>query len=278
MYKALQIEQKIRIDNMYTLFSDTREPNYHFEGERHNFWEVVCVLDGKVGVASEKELYTLSEGQAVFHTPMEFHNIWSENSKNTVFIFSFSGTMPKLDCKVYNIGTKERLLINEIIETYHQCFKNKEIHVSGIKPGMENEAEKIIKKLELLIVSILGNTQPEILDLDSKSAQNYINIISVLNNNTDKNLTIEEIADICSMSTSNLKKTFNKYSGVGIIKYFNGLKIEKAQKLLKSGYTVKETSLALGYTDQNYFSVVFKRISGISPLKYKNKIKQTVDI
>ena len=271
MYKALHIEQQVKIDNIYTLFSDTREPNYHFEGERHNFWEVVCVLEGKVGVASEKELYTVSEGQAVFHTPMEFHNIWSENSKNTVFIFSFSGSMPMLDSKVYNLGTEERLIINDIIETYEKVFKCKEIHVSKIHPGMENQAEKIIKKLELLIVSILGNTQPKILDLDSKSAQNYLNIISVLNKNTDKNLTVEEIADICNMSISNLKKTFNKYSGVGIIKYFNGLKIEKAQKMLNKGFTVKETALALGYTDQNYFSVVFKRLSGISPLKYKNK-------
>lgn len=271
MYKRLPIEQKVKIDSLYTLFSDTRGPNYNFEGERHDFWELVCVLDGKVGVASEKELFTLNEGQAVFHTPMEFHNIWSENSANTVFIFSFSGTMPKLKCNVYNFSSHERLLINEIIKTYRKVFKCTDIHVSRIKPDMDNEAEKIIKKLELLIISILGNSQAVILDLESKSAQNYMNIISVLNKNKDKNLTIEEIADICKMSPSNLKKTFRKYSGVGIIKYFNELKIEKAQKLLNKGYNVKETASLLGYTDQNYFSVVFKRITGQPPMKYKNK-------
>ena len=73
------------------------------------------------------------------------------------------------------------------------------------------------------------------------------------------------------MSQSNLKKTFRKYSGVGIIKYFNELKIEKAQKLLNSGYSVKETAATLGYNDQNYFSVVFKRVKGYSPIKLKSK-------
>ena len=49
----------------------------------HNFWEIVCVLEGEVGVASANDLYTLSKGQAVIHSPMEFHNIWSENLKKT---------------------------------------------------------------------------------------------------------------------------------------------------------------------------------------------------
>ena len=271
MYKRFPIEQKVKIDAIYTLFSDTREPNYHFEGERHNFWEMVFVLDGKVGIAFENELFTINENQAIFHTPMEFHNIWSENCTNTVFIFSFDGVIPKLNGNVYNFGSQERLIINEIIESYKKVFRCTDIHITRIKPGMENEAEKIVKKLELLITSVLGNSQATILDLESKSAQNYLNIISTLNRNTHKNLTIEEIAEICNMSPSNLKKTFSKYSGVGIIRYFNELKIEKAQKFLNKGYTVKEAALLLGYADQNYFSVVFKRITGQSPIKYKNK-------
>ena len=40
---------------------------------------------------------------------------------------------------------------------------------------------------------------------DTKSAQNYLNIVSVLNDNTETNLTVEEIADMCNMSPSNLK-------------------------------------------------------------------------
>ena len=271
MYKRLPIEQKIRINSLYTLFSDTREPNYHFEGERHDFWEVVCILEGKVGVASENELYTLNEGQVVFHKPMEFHNIWSENSKNTVFIFSFEGSMPELRYKVYNFGAAERALINEITELSSKTFKYTGLIMNRIKPSMESKAEIIIKKLELLIASLLNNAKVDILDLDTKSAQNYIHIISVLNDNIDSNLTIEEISELCNMSQSNLKKTFRKYSGVGIIRYFNELKIEKAQKLLNEGYNVKETASILGYADQNYFSVVFKRITGYSPIKYKNK-------
>ena len=271
MYKRLPIEQKIRIDALYTLFSDTREPSYSFEGERHDFWEIVCVLEGRVGVASDNDLYTLSEGQAVIHTPMEFHNIWSENVKNTVFIFSFAGKMPELKHKVYNFSASERAMISDIMEQSSKTFEYGGLIMKGIKKDMENEAEKTVKKLESFIASLISNDKVNILDLKSKSAQNYLHIISVLNNNINSNMTIEEIAELCNMSQSNLKNTFRKYSGVGIIKYFNELKIKKAQKLLNNGYTVKETATALGYSDQNYFSVVFKRIIGYSPIKLKNK-------
>jgi len=273
MYQKLPINKEINIDSLYTLFTDTRDCNYRYEGESHDFWEVVCVLDGNVGVAADDELYTLKQMQAVFHKPTEFHNIWSENQQNTVFIFSFSGTMPKLSHKVYNFGHEEIQLIEEIIELIPRVFSFDNLTITNIKEGMESEAERIVKMLELLIISLLNNIKANVSDISTKSAQNYLTIISMLNQNIDRNLSITEIGKMCNMSPSGLKKTFKKYSGVAIMRYFNELKIKKAQRLLKDGYSVKETAAKLGYNDQNYFSVVFKRITGISPVKYKNNIK-----
>ena len=272
MYPKMPIYKKVNIDSLHTIFTDTRDDNYKFEGESHDFWEVVCVLNGDVGVASNNELYTLHEGQTVFHKPMEFHNIWSENAKNTVFIFSFNGTMPPLNHKVYNFGHKEKALIDEIISHVPDVFEFDILNITKIKDGMDFEAERIVKMLELLIISFINNDKGNVSDISTKSAQNYLTIISVMNQNIDLNLSLPELAEICNMSISGIKKTFTKYSGMSVMKYFNELKIKKAQKLLKEGYSVKETSIILGYNDQNYFSVVFKKATGIPPVKYKNKI------
>jgi len=56
---------------------------------------------------------------------------------------------------------------------------------------------------------------------------------------------------------------------MGIMEYFNSIKMFRAQTLLKEGYTVKETALSLGFCDQNYFSTVFKRVMGKSPKELK---------
>ena len=271
MYQRMPITKEVNIDSLYTIFADTRDIDYKFEGESHDFWEVVCVLKGNVGVASNNDLYTLHEGQTVFHKPMEFHNIWSENEENTVFIFSFNGTMPKVTHKVYNFGPKEKAMIDEIIQLVPSVFEFDILKITKIKEDMNSEAERIVKMLELLIISLINNVKGNVSDIATKSAQNYLTIVSVLNQNIHRNISIPEIAKICNMSVSGIKKTFTKYSGMPIMKYFNELKIKKAQKLLKDGYSVKETASILGYNDQNYFSVAFKKATGISPVKYKNK-------
>ena len=87
--------------------------------------------------------------------------------------------------------------------------------------------------------------------------------------NIGKMLSVDDIAKLCSMSRSNVKRVFAKYSGMGVIEYFNDMKVKRAKKLLREGMSIKEVSLALGFYNQNYFSTMFKRIDGVSPGKYK---------
>lgn len=86
-----------------------------------------------------------------------------------------------------------------------------------------------------------------------------------------ENLSVPQIAELCNMSQICLQQTFSKYAGMGIIKYFNRLKIEKAIKMLQKGSSVQETADALGFSSQNYFSTTFKRITGKTPTSYKQR-------
>jgi AraC family transcriptional regulator, transcriptional activator for feuABC-ybbA operon len=61
-------------------------------------------------------------------------------------------------------------------------------------------------------------------------------------------------------------------TGYPIITYFNKMKIEKAKELLIEGNKkVKEVAYELGYTNEFYFSRMFKRIEGLSPIKFYSK-------
>ena len=53
------------------------------------------------------------------------------------------------------------------------------------------------------------------------------------------------------------------------MKYFNNIKITAAKSMLKEGFTVKETSEKFGFSNQNYFSTVFKKITGKSPSDFR---------
>ena len=84
--------------------------------------------------------------------------------------------------------------------------------------------------------------------------------------------TVDELADLCGMSTSNLKKVYSMYSVFSIHKYFVKLKIARAIEMLEEGYNVTEISDKLGFNNQNYFSIVFKRETSMSPLNYRKNI------
>ena len=96
-------------------------------------------------------------------------------------------------------------------------------------------------------------------------------IIKILENNVCSQLSIQEIADMCNISVSLVNKIFARYSSGGIHKYFLKLKIIKAIELLSDGIEISQISERLAFNNQNYFSLVFKRETGLSPLNYKKK-------
>ena len=73
------------------------------------------------------------------------------------------------------------------------------------------------------------------------------------------------LAKQCGMSVPALEKTVKKYTGHGAMKYYNELKMRKATELLKDGKSVKEVALSLGFSDQNYFSLRYKKWAGVPP-------------
>ena len=93
--------------------------------------------------------------------------------------------------------------------------------------------------------------------------------MKILENNIDKRLSVSDIARLANMSEINLKKTFSKYAGTGVMAYFTELKINTAISLIKSGASVKECAMSLGFDNQNYFSATFKRVTEKRPSEYK---------
>ena len=84
------------------------------------------------------------------------------------------------------------------------------------------------------------------------------------------NTSIDDIAKICNISPTCFRRHFKEYSPYPPIQYRNILRIKKAQELLRTGeYTVLDVADAVNIPDVCYFSKLFKKITGLSPIKYK---------
>ncbi len=91
--------------------------------------------------------------------------------------------------------------------------------------------------------------------------------------NYDKNISLKTLAKQFAVNESHLSKKFKSVSGTGITEYIAYVRIMNAEILLKQNkYTISEIAYMCGFNDSNYFSTVFKRIKGLSPLKYAKKL------
>jgi AraC-like DNA-binding protein len=81
------------------------------------------------------------------------------------------------------------------------------------------------------------------------------------------NISVLTISNYFGYERSYLYRIFKNHLGVGIKEYIIKTRMEHAQILLKKGYSVGNTSLAVGYNDQTNFSKAYKKHFGESPKK-----------
>ena len=113
---------------------------------------------------------------------------------------------------------------------------------------------------------IIFNGQKGHEDESIKKAQEYIE-----RNYQDK-ITVDQLAGMLALGRRNLERRFKKATANTVVEYIQRVKIEAAKKQLESGRkNVNEVMYDTGYSDEKAFRTVFRKITGLSPLAYKNK-------
>lgn len=267
--------KQISVDGVYTVIDSKKKPDFHFEGESHPFWELVYVKEGNVGVSADERIYSLSAGDVIFHKPMEFHRIWSsENSSPEIYILTFEASGERVN-ELENLSMKLNeasiILLEKCVNLGKKAFDfNRGRVVMDVID--KRLCQEYCNFLEVFMLSLVSRGSSEKLPIESSSdSRLFSDVVLFLRDNIDEKLSVETIADRFFVSPSRIKKLFAKYSGIGVIGYFNNMKILEAQKMLREGLTVSETAEKLGFANQFYFSSVFKKIANMTPSDFRRR-------
>lgn len=88
---------------------------------------------------------------------------------------------------------------------------------------------------------------------------NYTNYIS-----------LDEIVTDCGYSKYHISRLFKNYMNCTIMEYLLKQRMLKAKDLLiNTQNSIKAIAIAIGYSDPNYFSLIFKREEGVSPIQFR---------
>ena len=90
-------------------------------------------------------------------------------------------------------------------------------------------------------------------------------------NYSDK-LSVDELADRFAIGRRSLERRFKKATNNSILEYIQRIKIEAAKRSFESSRSnISEVMFDVGYTDTKAFRTIFKKITGLTPVEYRNK-------
>lgn len=93
-----------------------------------------------------------------------------------------------------------------------------------------------------------------------------------IEHNFQEKITVDQLAGMLALGRRNLERRFKKATSNTVVEYIQRVKIEAAKMSLeKSRDNVTEVMYHVGYTDPKAFRITFKKITGLSPLQYRNK-------
>lgn len=98
--------------------------------------------------------------------------------------------------------------------------------------------------------------------------------VSYLKKNTDKAISLNEIAGHVHLSPFYFSRLFKKVMSVNFGEYLLNIRLERAKELLLSNdWPVSNVAEAAGYSDPSYFAQIFKKKTGITPTEYRARGK-----
>jgi len=162
---------------------------------------------------------------------------------------------------LWKISNEKKNQIDTIINKINEILRKKEFGYLIALNGY------ILLLLREFLISMVERKNDKKLSIKDRF---FINITNYLKENVEKKISSKDVSKLFRISQNYLQKIVKTYTGYSFTRYFNGMKIDYAKKLLKeTTLQIKEIAGKLGIYDINYFSRLFKKIEGIPPSKYR---------
>jgi AraC-like DNA-binding protein len=147
------------------------------------------------------------------------------------------------------------------------------ITISSIINEIKQETARQVPGYEFIatahfmrLVAVLSRIYSNLYEKTENPVYKFASLISYIEKKFKQPIAVSTLCERAAMSRNTFFRTFKKITGFSPIHYQLKLRISHATKLLKTGqYSIKEAGFAVGFSDSNYFSRLFKKESGISP-------------
>jgi AraC-like DNA-binding protein len=238
-------------------------PRYFIERKHNDYYVFEYVLSGKGYIINDGKSYEVGAGDVYILEKGFSHKYWGDqaNPFEKIFINVFGDILGNI-LTAYGLSG---------VTVFHaeEC---KRFFVELLDLAKTNTLNDVICYDAACLLFHIINTLAEKRARGEVSSSLAKQIKQRLDGSVHGNVTIETIAAELSVSKAQVIKKFSEAYGESPYHYYLNRKIEVAKKLLKTTHMmVCEISTSLGFSDEHYFSNVFKEKTGLSPNAFRKQ-------
>lgn len=206
-------------------------------------------------------------------------NIELENKKIREWLLSkeeaAAGAVP--ECIGKDFYAERKLCVEAVIYAYELLMDKKMADRERLDSERSGRLRQLSEKetseeMKEYADKILYDVRRQYREQDEKKYSNMTSAMlqRVRDNYGDVNLSLQYMADLLDVNPAYLGRVFKKETGISFVDYLNSFRVYQAERLIRET-NIKGSELCerVGYSNYNYFYIVFKKITGHRPMELR---------
>jgi len=251
--------------------SEICDPTFSMEKHIRNEYVIHYLLSGSGYYYVNNKEYPIKSGDIFIIYPDTlvsyktnyydpFHFCW----------FAFSGNNAKVICE--EIGFKDNYYVQHLHGKY--SIKGKIDDCINLINSRTLTNDFAITSILFELFALLSSSHQIDIRTDRNIQEEHVEkAASYIQMNYMLPINVEDVVSFIRLDRTYLSKIFHMYKGKTLTDYITFVRISQAKTLLeRTNYSAKEIASYVGFKDECYFSRVFKKTCGTSPLEYRQQV------
>ncbi|MHB1936660.1 MAG: helix-turn-helix domain-containing protein [Acidobacteriaceae bacterium] len=267
----------------------TETGRHNVRMNRHRYFEVLYMCSGAADCHIQDRLLPFNEGDLAIIGSTLYHRIECRSSSPvTIAALFFDPDLIRCD------GSSDSV---EYVTPF--CLQDPEFpHIVPAKTGVPRQVLEMMMRirselpasspmarltvktyLKMILVLLVNQYASytgsvETFQRQQRALDRLLPLFRYLGENCGDAIQVREAARLCGMSESHFMSFFKRVTGLSFMKYLNQYRVERAQALLaNTDEPMTSISHEIGFCDQSYFGMVFRRVVGMTPAAYRRRFR-----
>lgn len=255
----------------YKLYTQKEFTTYRPKGRKD--YQLIYVAAGKAHFEIDGKDMIVCPGNMVIYRPRQMQRyVYYGDEHTEVFWVHFTGGEVKQILRRYGIDDDVNIFYGGDHAEYRILLKQMIQELQLCRDDYEEMLEYIFRQILISVHRQQGHDDSKTV---SAMAEEMDRAAAYFSEHYNEGILVEDYASMHNMSVSWFIRNFRQRIGTTPTQYIMSKRIANAQMLLESSdYNMTEIAKIVGYDNPLYFSRVFKKEKGMSPMEYRKSIRR----